>query len=138
MCQRMKNRPQQPYRPLMPNRVLNGPWEVITVDLITQLPPSNSYSTIMVVINRLTKRAHFFVIKNKFSAKDCAKIMYDWIYPIHGLLLQIISDRGVQFTAELFQEWCSLLGIKSTMSTAYHSQTDKQTEHVNQILEQYL
>ena len=55
MCQRMKNRPQQPYGPLMPNPVPSGPWEVITVDLITQLPLSNSYSAIMVVVDRLTK-----------------------------------------------------------------------------------
>ena len=52
--------------------------------------------------------------------------------------MQIISDRGTQFAAEMFQEWCKLLGIRSTMSTAYHPQTDGQTEQVNQSLEQYL
>ena len=67
-----------------------------------------------------------------------AQLLYDRIYPLHGLPLQIISDRGVQYSAELFQEWCKLLGIESTMSTAYHPQTDGQTEWVNQILEQYL
>ena len=75
---------------------------------------------------------------NEFSAKDLARLLYDRIYPLHGLPLQIISDRGTQFAAELFQEWCKLLGIESTMSTAYHPQTDGQTERVNQILEQYL
>jgi len=57
---------------------------------------------------------------------------------LHGLLLQIISDRGVQYSAELFQEWCEILGIESTMLTAYHPQTDGQIERVNQALEQYL
>jgi hypothetical protein len=52
--------------------------------------------------------------------------------------MQIISDRGTQFAAEIFQEWCNLLGIESSMSTAYHPQTDGQTERVNQTLEQYL
>ena len=67
-----------------------------------------------------------------------AQLLYDRIYPLHGLPLQIISDRGVQYSAELFQEWCKLLGIESTMSIAYHPQTNGQTEQVNQILEQYL
>ena len=138
MCQRMKNRPQQPYGPLQPNPVPGEPWEIITVDLITQLPESLGHNAILVVVCRLTKRAHFFAITNEFSAKDLAKIMHERIYPLHGLPLQIISDRGTQFAAELFQEWCSLLGIQSAMSTAYHPQTDGQTERVNQTLEQYL
>ncbi len=137
-CQRMKNRPQQPYGPLQPNKVPNGPWEIITVDLITQLPESYGHDAICVVDDRLTKRAHFYPITNKFTAKDLARLFYDRIYPLHGLPLQIISDRGTQFAAELFQEWCKLLGIESSLSTAYHPQTDGQTERVNQVLEQYL
>ena len=137
-CQRMKNRPQQPFGPLVPNEVPNGPWEIITIDLITQLPESNGYNAICVVVDRFTKHAHFFAITTKFSSKDLAQLLYDRIYPLHGLPTQIISDRGVQFAAELFQDWCGLLGIKSTMSTAYHPQTDGQTERVNQSLEQYL
>ena len=134
----MKNRPQQPFGPLVPNEVPNGPWEIITIDLITQLPESNGYNAICVVVDRFTKHAHFFAITTKFSSKDLAQLLYDRIYPLHGLPTQIISDRGVQFAAELFQDWCGLLGIKSTMSTAYHPQTDGQTEQVNQSLEQYL
>jgi ''chromo'' (CHRromatin Organisation MOdifier) domain./Integrase core domain. len=138
MCQRMKNRPQQPFGPLLPNKVPNGPWEIISTDLITQLPESNGYNAICVVVDRLTKRAHFIPINNRFSSKDMAQLLYDKVYPLHGLPLQIISDRGVQYSAELFQNWCKILGIESTMSTAYHPQTDGQTERVNQALEQYL
>jgi len=57
---------------------------------------------------------------------------------LYGLPLQIILDKGVQYLAKLFQEWCKILGIESTMLTAYHPQTDRQTKHVNQALEQYL
>ena len=138
MCQWMKNSPQQPFGPLMPNKVSNGPWKIISTDLITQLPESNGYNAICVIVDRLTKRAHFIPINNQFSSKDMAQLLYDRIYSLHGLPLQIISDRGVQYSAELFQEWYKLLGIESTMSTAYHPQTDRQTERVNQILEQYL
>jgi len=134
----MKNCPQQPFGTLMPNKVPNGPWEIISIDLITQLPESNGYNAICVIVDRLTKRAHFISINNQFSSKDMAQLLYDKVYPLHGLPLQIISDRGVQYSAKLFQEWCKILGIESTMSTAYHPQTDGQTEHINQALEQYL
>jgi len=138
MCQRMKNHPQQPFGPLVPNKVPNGPWEIISMDLITQLPESNSYNAICVIIDRLTKRAYFIPINNWFSSKDMAQLLYDKVYPLHGLPLQVILDRGVQYLAELFQEWYKILGIESTMSTVYHPQTDGQTEYVNQALEQYL
>lgn len=138
ICQRMKNRPQKPYGPLMPNPIPQGPWDIITVDLITQLPESNGYNAICVVVCRMTKRAHFFAITNQFSAKDLAILLHEQVWKMHGLPLQIISDRGTQFAADLFQEWCKILGIESSMSTAYHPQTDGQTERVNQTLEQYL
>jgi len=138
MCQQMKNRPQQPFGPLVPNKVPNGPWEIISMDLITQLPKSNGYNAICVIVDRLTKRAHFIPINNRFSSKDMVQLLYDKVYLLHGLPLQIILDRGVQYLAELFQEWCKILGIESTISTAYYPQTDRQTECVNQALEQYL
>jgi len=128
MCQQMKNHPQQPFGPLVPNKVPNGPWEIISTDLITQLPESNGYNAICVIVNRLTKRAHFIPINNWFSFKDMVQLLYDKVYLLHGLPLQIISDRGVQYLAKLFQEWYKILGIESTMLTAYHPQTDGQTE----------
>jgi len=138
MCQQMKNCTQQPFGPLVPNKVSNGPWKTISTDLIMQLPESNSYNAICVIVDRLTKRAHFITINNWFLSKDIAQLLYDKVYPLHRLLLQVILDRGVQHSAELFQEWCKILGIESTMLTAYHPQTDRQTEQVNQVLEQYL
>jgi len=122
----------------VPNKVPNGPWEIISMDLITQLPESNGYNAICVIVNRLTKRAHFIPINNWFSSKDMAQLLYDKVYPLHELPLQIISDRGVQYSAKLFQEWCKILGIESMMLTVYHPQTDGQMECVNQALEQYL
>jgi len=100
----MKNRLQQPFGPLMPNKVPNGPWEIISIDLITQLPESNGYNAICIIVDRLTKRAHFISINNQFSSKDMAQLLYDKVYPLYGLPLQIILDKGVQYLAELFQE----------------------------------
>jgi len=138
MCQQMKNCPQQPFGLLVPNKVPNRPWEIISIYLITQLPKSNGYNAICVIVDRLTKRAHFIPINNQFSSKDMTQLLYDKVYPLHGLPLQIISDREVQYSAELFQEWCKILEIESTMLTVYHPQIDGQTERVNQALEQYL
>jgi len=98
------------------------------MDLIMQLPESNSYNAICVIVDRLTKRAHFIPINNQFSSKDMVQLLYDKVYPLHGLPLQIILDREVQYSAKLFQEWCKILEIESTMLTAYHPQTDGQTE----------
>jgi len=134
----MKNHPQQPFGLLVPNKMPNEPWEIISMDLITQLLESNSYNAICVIVDRLTKRAYFISINNQFSSKDIVQLLYDKVYPLHGLPLQIISDREVQYSAELFQEWCKILGIESTILTAYHPQTDGQMERVNQALEQYL
>jgi len=87
LCQQIKNRPQQPFGSLVSNKVPNGPWEIISMDLITQLPESNSYNAICVIVDRLTKRAHFIPINNWFFLKDMAQLLYDKVYPLHGLLL---------------------------------------------------
>lgn len=138
----MKSRPEKPYGLLKPNSVPTQPWEVITIDFIMYLPKSidnkKTYDSIMVVVDRLTKRAHFYPISSKFGTKDLADILYTRVYPLHGLPRQIISDRGVQFASKLFKEFCQFLNIEHSMSTAYHPQTDGQTERVNQTLEQCL
>ena len=68
----MKNRAQQPFGPLVSNKVPNGPWEIILMDLITQLPELNGYNAICVIVDKLTKRAHFIPINNQFLFKDIA------------------------------------------------------------------
>jgi len=91
----MKNCPQQPFGPLVSNKVPNRPWEIISTDLITQLPESNGYNAICVIVDRLTKRAYFIPINNQFLSKDMVQLLYDKIYPLYELPLQIISNRGV-------------------------------------------
>ena len=95
MYQQMKNCPQQPFGPLVPNKVPNRPWKIISTDLITQLSESNGYNAMCVIVDRLTKRAHFIPINNQFSSKDITQLLYDKVYPLHRLPLQIISNRGV-------------------------------------------
>ena len=77
ICQQMKNCTELQYGPLKPNKVLTGPWEIITIDLIVHLPELNGYNSICVVVDRLIKHAHFFTITDEFSAKDLARLLYD-------------------------------------------------------------
>jgi len=82
--------------------------------------------------------AHFIATTEKTLAKGLAKLFRDHIWKLHGLPESIISDRGVQFAAGIMKELNNLLGIQMKLSTAYHPQTDRQTERINQELEQYL
>jgi len=81
---------------------------------------------------------HFIATTEKMSAKGLAKLFRDQVWRLHGLPESIISDRGVQFAAGIMKKLNSLLGIQTKLSTAYHPQTDRQTERINQELEQYL
>jgi len=81
---------------------------------------------------------HFIATTEKTSAEELAKLFRDQVWKLHGLPESIVSDRGVQFAAGMMKELNNLLGIQTKLSTAYHPQTDGQTERVNQELEQYL
>jgi len=137
-CQRNKNRTEQPAGKLMPNSIPEKPWTHISADFITKLPLAQGYDSILVVVDRLTKMVHFIPTTEKTSAEGLARLFRDNVWKLHGLSESIISDRGPQFAAGLMKELNGMLGIKSKLSTAFHPQTDGQTERVNQELEQYL
>jgi len=137
-CQRNKNRTEQLAGKLMPNSIPEKPWMHILADFITKLPLVQGYDSILVVVDRLTKMVHFIPTTEKTSAEGLVRLFRDNMWKLHGLPKSIISDRGLQFAAGLMRELNGMLEIKSKLSTAFHSQTDGQTERVNQVLEQYL
>jgi len=137
-CQRNKNCTEQPAGKLMPNSILERPWMHISADFITKLPIAQGYDSILVVVDRLTKMVYFISTTEKTSAEGLARLFRDNVWKLHGLLESVISDRGPQFVAGIMQELNKMLGIESKLSTAFHPQTDGQTERVNQELEQYL
>ena len=92
----------------------------------------------MVVCNQLTKMAHFIPTTEKTSAEGLARLFRDHVWKLHRLPESIISDRGAQFAANLMKELNQILGIETRLLTAFHPQTDRQTEQTNQELEQYL
>ena len=122
----------------MPNSIPEKPWAHISADFITKLLLAQGYDSILVVVDRLTKIVHFIPTMEKTSAEGLARLFRDNVWKLHGLPESIILDRGPQFAAGLMQELNRMLGIKSKLSIAFHSQTDGQTERVKQELEQYL
>ena len=96
------------------------------------------HDSIMVVVEKLTKKAHFIPVKSTHTTKDIAKIFMKEIFKLHGLPKAIVFDRDVKFTSNFWKELFADLGTKLNFSTAYHPQTDGQTDRVNQVLEDML
>jgi len=122
----------------MPNSIPEKAWTHISADFITKLSLAQGYDAILIVVDRLTKMAHFVPTTERTSAEGLARLFRDNIWKLHGLPDSIISDKGPQFAAGIMKELNHMLGIETKLSTAFHPQTDGQTERMNQELKQYL
>ena len=120
VCQRNKNCTEAPAGKLMLDAVLEKSWVHIIVDFITKLLLVQGYNSILVVCNRLTKMVHFVPTIEKTLAKGMARLFWDNVWKLHGLLESIIIDRGVQFAAGMMKELNNILEIATKLSTAYH------------------
>ena len=141
-CQRVKPLRHKPYGELQTLPQPKGPWVDVTMDFITDLPPSKgrgkAYDCILVVIDRYTKMARYVPTKKTIDAAQLADVFLSKIVKLHGVPESIVTDRGSLFTARFWSSLCYHLNIKRKLSTAFHPQTDGQTERQNQTLEQYL
>jgi hypothetical protein len=137
-CGRIKTPRHAPYGLLQPLPVPQQHWHDITMDFIVDLPKSKQFDSIFVVVDRSSKQAHFIPTTTKLDGPGCAELFLKEVFRIHGLPRTIISDRDSKFLSKFWRRLVQLLGIKHNPSTAYHPQTDGQTERVNQVLEQYL
>ncbi|KAB5587886.1 Retrotransposable element Tf2 [Ceratobasidium theobromae] len=135
-CQHTKG--QKIKTPLKAMDVPMGPWEDITYDMIVKLPKSNGWDSILVVVDRFSKMAHFLPCNEKMTAEELAGLFVKNIWKLHGTPKVTISDRGTTFTSKFLREIYRILHIEPRFSTAYHLQTDGQSERVNQWLEGYL
>ena len=122
----------------MPNSIPEKAWTHISVDFITKLPLAQGYDSILVVVDRFTKMVHFISTTEKTSTEGLVRLFRDNVWKLHGLPDSIVLDRGPQFVAGIMKELNQILGINTKLSTAFHPQTDRQTERMNQELEQYL
>jgi hypothetical protein len=138
LCLQAKAQKWPPMGELKPLPIPEGHWDVASVDCIVELPASQGHDTIMVVVDSVGKQAHFIETHTVVTALGAAWLYLQHVWKLHGLLWTTISDRSPQFITQFTCKLYRLLGIKLATSTAYHPQTDGQTEHVNQELEQYL
>ena len=106
-CQHVKVEHQHPAGLLQPLPVLEWKWEVISMDFITGLPMTwRQHDSIMVVVDKLTKEAHFIPVKSTYEAGDIAKIFMKEIFKLHGLPKEIVFDRDVKFTSNFWKGLC--------------------------------
>lgn len=138
ICQRFKGENVKYPGLLQPLPIPNRIWADISMDFIDGLPNSQGKSVVFVVVDRLTKYGHFMALSHPYTAQDVAKVFFDQVYKLHGLPSTIVSDRDAVFTSHFWQELFSLQGCQLCLSTAYHPQTDGQTEALNKCLENYL
>jgi hypothetical protein len=129
---------RQPIGNLHPSETPNEPWDTISVDFIVKLPHSNGYDAIMNIVDGVTKCAHFIATHTTNTAVGATRLFLRKVWKHHGTLHVVVSDRGPHFVADFTRKLYCLIGIKLATSTTYHLQTDGQTEHVNQELEQFL
>jgi hypothetical protein len=129
---RKKAGPLQPIPP--PERK----WSQVTTDLVTDLPDSEGYTAVAVFVDRLTKRVHFAPCTKEVTASDYARIFVETVFRHHGLPDVIISDRDPRFTSKFWTTLFELLGTDLRFSTAFHPQTDGQSEVMIRTLENFL
>ena len=142
-CQKSKSGNMAPAGLLCPLPIPGRRWEHVSVDLAVAFPISQEgYDSILVFVDRLTKMVHLVPTNQRLSAARFARLFMDNIIRLHGKPSAIVSDRGPQFASHFWQSVCYMLDIKHSLSTAYHPQSDGQTERtirtVQQVLRSYI
>jgi transposase InsO family protein len=143
VCQRTKPKHHKPYGELQPLQVPSQPWKSLSMDFITGLPDSKGfngrvYDSVLVVVDRFSKMARYFPVTKTIDAPQLADLLYNKVVMFTGPPDSIVSDRGSVFTSEYWSAFCYHLAVKKKLSTAFHPQTDGQTERQNQQLESHL
>ncbi|KAG8424880.1 hypothetical protein J3458_022432 [Metarhizium acridum] len=143
-CNKAKSARHAPYGELQPISPPERAWQTVTMDFIVKLPKSKepmtgvAYDSILVIVDKLTKYAYYIPYKESSNTKDLAYMFFKTVIAQHGLPTKLISDRDKLFTSNFWKCLMETMKIKQSLSTAFHPQSDGQTEILNQILEQYL
>ncbi|KAJ9561345.1 hypothetical protein OSB04_006505 [Centaurea solstitialis] len=138
-CLQVKIEHQRPYGKLQQLPIPEWTWEHITMDFVTKLPRTpKGYDTIWVIVDRLSKAAHFLPMKETYSMERLARLYIAEIVRLHGTPVSIVSDRDARFTSTFWQSFQREMGTRVNLSTVYHPQTDGQSERTIQTLEDML
>ena len=138
-CQRTKPSTQPPAGELQPMPIPSRPWQSIGMDYLMSVPKSKKgHNAILIVIDRLTKMAHFIPTTDQVTAKETAELFLQNVFRYHGLPDNIVSDRDPRFTSHFWENLHKILGIKLLMSTAEHPQTDGQSEATVKIVQKLI
>ena len=114
-------------------------WEHITIDFVTHLPwTSRKHDTVWVILDRLTKSAHFLAVRVTFTLEEFCRLYIREIVLLHGVPVSIVSNQDPRFTAQFLKSFQKAMGTQLSMSIAFHPQTDGQSERTIQILEDML
>ncbi|KAL0534344.1 hypothetical protein IC582_028634 [Cucumis melo] len=139
VCQQVKAPRQKPAGLLQPLSIPEWKWENVSMDFITGLPRTlRGFTVIWVVVDRLTKSAHFVPGKSTYTASKWAQLYMSEIVRLHGVPVSIVSNRDARFTSKFWKGLQTAMGTRLDFSTAFHPQTDGQTERLNQVLEDML
>jgi hypothetical protein len=138
-CQKVKAKHRHPTGLLQPLPIPEWKWEVVTMDFITGFPRTGKmHDSIMVVVDKLTKAAHFIPLKTTHKAADVANIFIKEVERLHRIPKMIVSDRDPKFTSNLWKGLFKGFGANLNFSTTYHPESDGQTERVNRVIEDIL
>src|SRR6266446_1590720 len=137
-CARAKSPRHKPYGKLKQLPIPSRLWSSILMDFIEQLPDSEGFSAILVIVDCLTKQAIFIPSHNMVNAPQVVQLFLTHVFSKHGVLVHITSDHGLEFVLHFFCSLGKLLRMKLHSTLGYHPEGDGQTECANQVLEQYL
>ena len=138
-CQQVKVEHQKPARLLQPLEVAEWKWEHVTMDFVTHLSRTpQGHNAVWVIVDRLMKSAHFLSVRMTFTLERLCRLYIREIVRLHGLLVSIVSDRDPRFMTHFWKSFQKAMGTRLTMSTAFHPQTDGQSERTIHVLEDML
>jgi hypothetical protein len=138
-CQQVKADHHHPTGLLQPHDVPMSKWEVISMDFVVGLPLTlHRHNAILVIVDKLTKSAHFILVRETYDVIDVAHMFVSEVICLHGISKKIIFDRDSRFTSRFWKSLQSVLGTQLNLSTTYHPETDGKTKRVNKVMEDIL
>lgn len=137
-CKRIKPVKHPPFGLLRPLQLLEWPWDLISMDCIMALPLVEGWNALWVIVDQFTKMAHFVTCADTLGPRDLADGFSAHVVQAQGLPNSISSDHGLLFTSTFWTWIMEAMGTTRNLSTSFHPETDRQMEHTNVILEQYL